>query len=620
MTKAFLPGIILFCLASVTVAGQNNHAVICLDQEVFTMKNVSSGSLTVKRVVDVLDIHGKDEAIFYTFTDKSTILSSFSAIVSKDGKTTRVGKNDLSFVSLATGLAEDSFVTAYSPDTQPPYRIEYNYIIQYKKGFAVFPFYSPVQSEKSACENGSYTIEVPDGTRIAYRSNIVGEPECTDKNGIVSYKWAVSAYPGYVSEHKMPSRLGLVPWVQASPEEFMFDGVNGNQSTWERFGQWQYSLLEGTDDLPEQTVALVADLTRECSSDTDKVRNLYEFLGDKTRYVSIQFGIGGFKPFRASLVDKTGFGDCKALTNYMRCLLRSAGIESEYAVLNTNRAFLDPDYASVGQTNHAMLCVPVEKDTLWLECTNPSYPFGYRHSDVAGHNAIIINSDGGHLVKVASYPDSLSKRCQNTTVVLYSDGSASLKVNKKDYLDYSEDWIGFSSLSEEKKMRILMSGADVQPQDFSLDGISDNFKSYDGDPMWTPNVSIDYSFNVRAYSGINGTRMTVMLNPFSKKMQFQRGKRQNRIVTAAGTSVHDTVRYVIPDGYVVESLPQDVVLDGEFGSFESTCRSIGNTVLVRQTTTLKPCDLAPSEYDKYREFIKTLNKTYSSYLVLVKSD
>jgi hypothetical protein len=52
----------------------------------------------------------------------------------------------------------------------------------------------------------------------------------------------------------------------------------------------------------------------------------------KAPFVSIQVGIGGWKPIQP-LVDRLGYGDCKALTNYTKALLAAVDVPSYNVVL-----------------------------------------------------------------------------------------------------------------------------------------------------------------------------------------------------------------------------------------------------------------------------------------------
>ena len=96
------------------------------------------------------------------------------------------------------------------------------------------------------------------------------------------------------------------------------------------------------------------------------------------RYVSIQLGIGGFKPSAAKFVDEKKYGDCKALTNYMKNLLSVVGIASYPALINAgyNKYPADTRFPS-DPFNHVILCVPMEKDTVWLECTSNNAKAGF---------------------------------------------------------------------------------------------------------------------------------------------------------------------------------------------------------------------------------------------------
>lgn len=175
-------------------------------------------------------------------------------------------------------------------------------------------------------------------------------------------------------------------------------------SSWQKYGEWQYQLLNGRDLLTEPFRAKLHELTASCTTDRDKVKAIYDYLAKTTRYVSIQLGIGGLQPIAAADVCRTGFGDCKGLSNYTRAMLKELGIASTYTVISTTNERLLPDFSSANQMNHVILQVPLPQDTLWLECTNPSLPFGYVHQDIAGHDALLIEPTGGQMYRLPPIP------------------------------------------------------------------------------------------------------------------------------------------------------------------------------------------------------------------------
>src|SRR5690606_40015575 len=87
----------------------------------------------------------------------------------------------------------------------------------------------------------------------------------------------------------------------------------GHFKNWQEFGKWNFQhLLADKRRLPETTIRHVQELTRGVDSPKDKAKVLYKYMQDKTRYISIQVGIGGIEPFPAETVDQLGYGDCRS--------------------------------------------------------------------------------------------------------------------------------------------------------------------------------------------------------------------------------------------------------------------------------------------------------------------
>ena len=100
------------------------------------------------------------------------------------------------------------------------------------------------------------------------------------------------------------------------------------------YGILMNRLYEGRDILTPEVKSEIRALTANATSDTEKVHIVYDYLQKNTRYVSVQLGIGGWQPFDAEYVYENKYGDCKALTWFMKSMLETIGIKSYPALVS----------------------------------------------------------------------------------------------------------------------------------------------------------------------------------------------------------------------------------------------------------------------------------------------
>jgi len=601
-------------------AQQKYNAIVLEDEESFTLSSATSGTYTVHRSVRVFNDNGLPDALFHEYTDAFHTLTSFKGTLEREGaKPLKLKKDDLVMVSVASGLAEDGFLQAYEPSATYPFTVTYEYTVSYRKGVASFPAFIPVMGEKVKVEKASYSLQVPSGTAINYAASRVGEVR-KEEGKADTYIWEVPAYEGYTDEVLMPSWREIVPYLIACPVDFVYAGVPGSQGTWEDVGRWCSYLRTGTSDLPEAFAEQLRQLTAGAGSDLEKIRILYDYLREHTRYVSIQLGIGGYKPFPASVVHKTGFGDCKGLSNYMQAMLEAVGIPSFYTLVNTDRTDFLPGYAGIGQMNHVMLSVPLPErsDTLWLECTNPSVPLGYRHEDVAGHEVVVNTPEGGVPIRVPAYADTLSREVRELEVSLQADASARLSVRRSLYLDETEGWTEIRQWKPDKRRSRLTAGLSFQPQEVNLEGVRDNFRDYAGRD-YCPWMEISYSLDTRKYGNAGKDRLFIPANPFLVSGSLPRGKRQNDLVCKRGSIERDHIRIHLPDGYTPENLPRPVSLDTEWGRFTFSAEVEERDIVIDYEMIIKRFRESPDRFDDFRTFMRAVNKAYQAELVLVSN-
>ncbi len=259
-----------------------------------------------------------------------------------------------------------------------PFTVKYEWEVKCNNGLIG---YLPLYRRQNSTRCGK--SDLPDRTARRTRMQIsrtehagkgIEVKESTGANRQQVIEATASKLSPIIKEPFGPDFTELFPRVYFAPSAFKYDKSEGDMSNWQKYGEWQYRLLDGRDLLTEPFRAKLHELTAHCTTDRDKVKAIYDYLAKTTRYVSIQLGIGGLQPIAAADVCRTGFGDCKGLSNYTRAMLKELGIASTYTVISTTNERLLPDFSSANQMNHVILQVPLPQDTLWLECTNHRFP------------------------------------------------------------------------------------------------------------------------------------------------------------------------------------------------------------------------------------------------------
>src|SRR5205085_7600400 len=129
------------------------------------------------------------------------------------------------------------------------------------------------------------------------------QPEVSQFGNYKIYKWTVKNQPPLEYEEGSSSGSDKYPHIKIVSDRFSHYGMPGDFSSWKSFGAWLKNLYEGLDVLPPDRQQFFKSLVENEGSDTEKIKRIYTYLQQNFRYVSIQLGIGGLKPFPAEFTD-----------------------------------------------------------------------------------------------------------------------------------------------------------------------------------------------------------------------------------------------------------------------------------------------------------------------------
>jgi len=155
----------------------------------------------------------------------------------------------------------------------------------------------------------------------------------------------------------------------------------------QRLGELQATTYRGWDDVSARMAPLYAKgatlapdspiraqaATIAAASTDPKVRAFaaLQLVEDKTRYLFLGMGDGGYKPAPADETWSRRFGDCKGKTVLLLALLRELGIEAEPVLVLASPAAdgLDQRVPAAAQFNHVLVRARIAGKAYWLDGT-----------------------------------------------------------------------------------------------------------------------------------------------------------------------------------------------------------------------------------------------------------
>lgn len=411
-------------------------SVIRCNDLTFTQSSPTTGTCQYRLAVTILSDAGQSHANWVGYTDSYCQLGSFEGrIYDASGKLLKkIKQKELSLSEYSEHLMSDGRRYYYMPDKQVsyPFTVEYVWEEKLKNGIDAYVNHSPIMEIRQSSEDCHFEIIVPGDEVRTLARNTDAQWTRTDEGTQVRYSFTMPPFRGIQIEDMLPRLSAILPVVNASRIDFSRNGYAGRLERWEDLGDWALQLWQERQELPAAEMDTIRALTDTLSNDRDKIDALYKYLARKTRYVSIQLGIGGWQPMKAAEVARVGFGDCKALSNYMHSMLRQIGITSYPVIIGTRHERYIDNYPNFFQNDHCILCVPQASDSLWIDCTAAAtLPLGVIGGSLRGHDCILLRPEGAQLARV---PNPTPAWITTAHITIGDDLKSDCKAVETDYI------------------------------------------------------------------------------------------------------------------------------------------------------------------------------------------
>lgn len=600
---------------------ENANAVKRMEELKIIIKSPGKAIVQHKYAITILNEAGDKFASYENNYDKLQSLYDISGRLfdasgkeiksSKKKDISDIGYNDpISVMTDNRIRSHDFYYKTY------PYTVEYQDEEEYK-GIFFLPRWRPLESENFAVQQSILIVEFPKDYRVRIKQfNYAGNPQIASAATNL-YTWKVENMKAIEYESFQPPVSEVTTSVFIMPSDFEIQGYTGNMDTWKQLGSFIAKLNEGRDVLPDNIKADIHRLTDGVSSKEEKIKILYNYLQKNTHYISIQLGLGGWQPFDATYVAQKGYGDCKALSNYMVSILKEAGIDANYVLVEAGdgEKGLWEDFPAP-YFNHAIMCVPSGKDTMWLECTSQSKSPGFMGSFTGDRKALMITKDGGVVVNTPSYKSTDNLQLRKVNAVVDEMGNVDADVHTRS-----------TGIQQELQHSLMYDASQDERTKYlnralNLPTYTVKESNYKETRSTIPVIEEYLKVEAPDYANITGKRLFICPNLFNKSTtKLTEDKPRNYVIEYQNAFKDaDTLSITLPKGYAPEAIPSNVRIENKFGSYSISFKITENKIDVLRTYERHVATYPASDYPELVKFYDEMYKADRKKVVFVKKE
>jgi hypothetical protein len=580
-----------------------SHTVTCI------VRSEEDAEIQETYRIRILSDKAKMYANFQDYFDKFRKITSVTLDVYSNGKRVkRMNRSDGLEIGFNPSYEiNDGKVLLIRPDYQNyPFEVEVTSTIKLN-GYLSLPPWIPRGGFNIAVDQSTFILQRPQSLDPRLKEEGVTGKTTLDK-GILTTTYEVKDLPAVDRKIRYKDFYDAQPKVLVSPNKFSLSDSRGSLASWSEFGDWFVSLNSEPYVLDPKTKALIDG--QDKANTAELIRVLYEYMQDKTRYVSIQLGIGGFKSLPTEDVEKYGYGDCKALSTYMKNMLDYAGVKANYILVRAGSDAADvlADFPS-NQFNHVYLGIPMPKDTLYLECTSQISPSNYTGTFTDDRNVLWIDKGKSRIIRSRVYDHTQNVRKSTLQIDLAETGDATMKLDVENEGTFFDEIMIYKSAPADYVQQYNQNKFSYN--DFTLK----NFNYKQGERQRAA-FRANYGVEINGLAKPAGNRLVFPAVPSTPVKKFVDGDDLMKYASVRrGITVQDQIEVKLPQNFWIYNLPEKESVKSPYGTYELSSEFDGEKLTIKRTMVLYKGDYTQQEWEKFKTFYQQLERIESRKLV-----
>jgi len=416
--------------------------------------------------------------------------------------------------------------------------------------------------------------------------------------------------PSHPSWSALAARMD-VQWGDAA--------VAGVDNEWRAIGEW-VTKLEA--DRPAPSPEITAETQQLIAGAPDfytKLERITDYIQKNIRYFIVMRGIGGLQANHASDIFRNRYGDCKDKTTLLISMLQVAGIHAFYMPVDNQRGVVDPKEPSI-YGNHMITAIEIPADVndkrlqaavkgadgkryLIFDPTDERTPVGNLPSDEQGSYGLLSAGAESQVIALPVLPPDANGTERKGTFTLAADGTLTGTVDSWHSGPEGADLRSFLKYSDEKERH------DAWETSIALDLPGVVLKSFRFVQPPALDKPLEFHYEVSAAQYAHPAGPLLLVRPRvvgTDTLAFNDKPRTAPIDLNATGEWRDSFDITLPQGYVVDEMPDPVDLDMDFASYHSKVTSKGNTLHYERDFEVKQVELPASRAADFRKLEGTI--------------
>lgn len=539
---------------------------------------------------------------------KITVSDFRTKDVENNGMIFHDGTKETSF--LYQGLAEGSLRYLSYENSVSQYRFPMGFSF-----FSVVPIENSIfEIDHDTCIHLSKIDYNLEGTNVVFSEKIV-------KNRRI-WTWTCNESKAFKFETNAPNPRYFEPYVFSQISHYYYKNKRTNVlgSLDDLFAWYKESIQDAVNEQPsEDLVNLVKEITKDQTTEFDKVKAVYYWVQNNIKYIAFEEGMGGFVPRKPSFVFTKRYGDCKDMATLIHIMLKTVNIKSSLAWIGSRDIpFKYSDFPSSIVDNHMIAVYFKDNAPYFLDATSSFQPIEYPTSFILGKEAFLYKGPDEYQLVNVTIPAP-----QKTLMI----DTARIQIDNKKITGHSSTKIvgyynvllneNFKDVPLEKMDETMMGYVRKGNNTFSIKKSAvKNVSERDKD------FYMDYDFEVENYVTTIGKEYYVNMileKEITSETEIKETRKcpfeQDFLSSDSYTVVLD-----IPKNTKVKSIPKNVSYQSDFVDFSIEYKVVNDQVISTLKFDMKFLLLEAKDFPKWNEFYKLMKKNMSETVVLEQNN